>query len=82
MITGEDRLGRYSATGPTHEHWFCATCGVRLFSRGDVEGLGPFMTVMVSTLDDAPELLREVTVTFQDGRNDNWRNPPDDVRGL
>jgi len=87
VTKGEDKLGRYSATGPArqkngHEHCFCSNCGIRVFSRGEIEGLGPFMTVQVATLEGAPEILRDVKVTWQDGRHNNWRNPPADTRGL
>lgn len=83
VLRGEDRLGRYAArAGASHEHCFCATCGIRLFSRGTIEGVGPFVTVQVASLDGAPEMLREVAVIFQDGRHDNWWNPPADTRGL
>ena len=87
VTRGEDKLGRYSATGPArqkdgHEHCFCSICGIRLFSRGEIEGLGPFMTIQVPTLDGAPDLLRDVKITWQDGRHNNWQNPPEDTRGL
>ena len=77
----------YSATGPArqkqgHEHCFCSVCGIRVFSRGEIEGLGPSMTVQVATLEGAPEILRDVKITWQDGRHDNWWNPPADTRGL
>jgi hypothetical protein len=83
VTKGEEALGRYAAReGAGYEHCFCATCGIRVFSRGEIEGMGPFMTVQVATLDEAPEALREVSVAFQDGRHDNWWNPPEDTRGL
>ncbi len=82
VTRGADRLGRYPATGPGKEHCFCATCGIRLFSRGDVEGLGPFLTVQVMSLQDAGEDLFAGPVTFQDGLHDNWWNAPEDTRAL
>jgi hypothetical protein len=82
VIAGEDRLGRYSASGPGHEHCFCQVCGVRLFSRGEIEGMGPFVTVMVTVLEGAHDELVAAPVIFQDGLHDNWWNPPADTRGL
>lgn len=83
VTKGEDDLGRYSATSPKHEHCFCARCGIRLFSRGEIDGLGPFLTVAVASLDDESyDEARGTTVTYQDGLHDSWWNPPQDTRRL
>ncbi len=83
IVAGEDVLGRYSATSPEHEHCFCTRCGIRVFSRGTIEGLGPFLTVQIASLDDASyEEAKTAPVIFQDGLHNNWMNPPQDTRAL
>lgn len=82
IVRGEDRLGRYAPAGAKHEHCFCATCGIRLFSRGTIEGMGPFLTVQVMALKDAGEDVFAGPITFQDGLHDDWSNPPADIRKL
>ncbi|HZY68828.1 MAG TPA: GFA family protein [Devosia sp.] len=83
VTSGDDKLGRYSATSPKHEHCFCTVCGIRVFSRGEIEGMGPFLTVQVASLDDSSfEEAKGMPVTFQDGLHDNWWNTPADIRRL
>jgi hypothetical protein len=83
VTRGEDRLGRYSAeSGATHEHCFCATCGIRLFSRGKIEEMGPFLSVQVTALKDARDDVFAAPVKYLDGLHDNWWNPPAETRHL
>lgn len=76
---GNDGGGEYEAA-----NHFCPDCGVRLFARGNIPELGGrFVTVAVATLDDVPEAeLIAAPVTWCDGLNDNWWNPPEEVRHL
>jgi len=62
----------------------CATCGVLTHSRGDADYMGgPFVTVFVATLDDAsPEELLSGPVRYSNGRDNDGRNPPEDVHHL
>lgn len=64
--------------------YFCPTCGVRVFSRGNIPEMGgEFVTVAVATLDDADEAdLIAAPVTWCDGLHDNWWVPPAEVRHL
>jgi hypothetical protein len=80
---GEDALTDYRF-GEVGHHLFCATCGVRPFSRGHMEALGgDFVSVYLSALDDLdPTEWAEAPVSYADGRNDNWYNPPAETRHL
>jgi hypothetical protein len=67
-----------------NEHCFCMTCGVRVFSRGDIPEIGgPFVSIAIPALDDAtPEELIASPMSWSDGLHDNWWNPPGEVRHL
>jgi hypothetical protein len=85
ITRGADRLGAYDVTGEGYNrHEFCATCGVRLFSRGDIPEIGgAFVSVMLSVLDDASEAeLIAAPITWCDGLHNNWWNPPEEIRHL
>ena len=67
---------------PTKYH--CGHCGIHTHARGDAPYMdGPFVQVFVATLDDASaeELLSGPT-RYSDGRNNNWTNPPAEIRHL
>jgi hypothetical protein len=63
---------------------FCSKCGVRTFSRGNLPELGgAFVTIMVSTLDDASvDELLSGPIQYADGLHDNWWNAPQETRHL
>jgi hypothetical protein len=71
--------------GTNSTHWpFCRTCGVRCYGMGDVPEVGgEFVTIALACLDDAsPQELAEAPVSYADGRNNNWWNPPAETRHL
>ena len=65
-------------------HCFCAKCGVRVFSRGDIPEIGgAFVTVAIAALDDATEEeIIAAPLQWCDGLHDNWWNVPAEVRHL
>ena len=65
-------------------NYFCPTCGVRVYSQGNIPEMGgAFVTIALATLDDATEAeLIAAPVTWCDGLHDNWWNPPGEVRHL
>lgn len=81
---GEDQVSEYSGKNPTTKRYFCKTCGVHVYERGDAEWMGgPYAGVFLSALDDATiDELVSGPVDFADGRNNNWMNPPADTRNL
>jgi hypothetical protein len=78
LIAGEDELGTYTFNTGSARHHFCRTCGVQVFTRGDIPEIGgAFISVRVATLDDmTPEELAAAPVRYADGLHDNWREQP------
>jgi hypothetical protein len=74
LLAGEDRLTRYLFNSLRNEHYFCATCGVRPFGRGNQ---GEVIGVNIGCLEDAtPEELAAAPIVYCDGKHDNWQSPP------
>ena len=86
LTQGADMLSDYQfggATGAGIHHFFCRRCGVKPFGRGHHERLGgTFYAVNVACLDATDRELAESPVVFQDGRHDNWQQPPAETRYL
>jgi hypothetical protein len=87
LTAGADILTDYQfagATGAGIHHYFCSRCGVKAFGSGQLEAIGgKFYAVNLACLDDATEAeLAAAPVVFQDGRRDNWQQPPVETRHL
>jgi hypothetical protein len=85
VISGEETMLAYRAGDQTPaNHAFCGRCGVRTFDRGYLEVIGgDYVSVMVASLDDVSiDDMMSGPVGYSDGRNNNWMNPPADVRNL
>lgn len=69
VTKGEPELATYG--NDWARRYFCKTCHVYLFSRGNLPALGgEFASINVNSLDDVdPHTL---TVQYFDGRHDNW----------
>ena len=65
-------------------HMFCARCGTRLWTEGNIPELGGrFVMVCVNALDDIPEAdLVAAPVSFANGAQDDWWNPAPETRHL
>ncbi|WP_199260466.1 GFA family protein [Paracoccus binzhouensis] len=75
---------RRQQDGVDMHHMFCARCGTRLWTEGDIEEMGGrFVQVCVSALDDVPEAeLIAAPVFHADGAHDAWWNPAPETRHL
>lgn len=78
LLAGEDRLGAYQFGTMSGDHCFCATCGVRVFGRADVEQLGgKVVSIQVATLDDVtPDELAAAPINYGNGRDNLWWEKP------
>jgi len=84
LLEGEAELSDYQFGAQKIHHLFCRNCGVRSFGRGDIPELGgKVYAVNVLCLDDIDigELVA-APISFFDGRNDNWQEPPAEIRHL
>jgi hypothetical protein len=86
-VKGEEEMTAYMAAGRPEEygkHLFCKYCGIATFSRGYLEQVGGnYVSIQLASLDDASiDELMSGLVRYADGRNNNWTNPPADVRTL
>lgn len=84
ITEGEDALTDYQWGAKVGHHPFCRTCGVRAFGFGHVPEIGgDYVSVRPNALDDAGDAeLAEAPVNYCDGRDNNWMNPPAEVRHL
>jgi hypothetical protein len=81
---GAEMLTDYQFGSNTIHHLFCRRCGIKTFGRGHLEVLGgTFYAVNLACLDDAPvEELLQAPVAYEDGRSNNWGEPPAETRHL
>jgi hypothetical protein len=84
LLQGEEALRDYAFGTRQGRYRFCATCGCGPFSEGNIEQLGgAFVSVQLGCLDDAtPEELAAAPVTYSNGRDNTWWEPPAVTRHL
>lgn len=65
-------------------HRFCARCGTRLWTEGNIPELGgAFVMVCISALDGVSEAeLIEAPVFYANGADDAWWDPAPETRHL
>jgi hypothetical protein len=84
LISGVHDVSDYQFATKSAHHLFCKHCGVRSFARGHVPELGgDYVSIQLTTLDDVtPAELIEAPVKYANGRDNNWRNAPEETRHL
>ena len=84
LIPGSQEGVAYHQHSQAPVKYHCGRCGIHTHARGDAEYMGgPFVQVFVATLDDASaEELLSAPVRYSDGRNNDWMNPPAEIRHL
>ena len=88
LLTGGDQLAETPASTPAAagdrmHHYFCRTCGTRLWTEGNIPEMGgAFRAVFVPALDVAESELVNAPVAYLDGAHDNWMNPAPETRHL
>ena len=84
LLAGESSLSDYQYGKKSLHHLFCKQCGISSFEWGIDKNLGgKFYTVKVTCLDNATadELIR-APVTYLNGRDDNYKGAPAEIRHL
>lgn len=83
LLSGESDLIEYQFNTQTIHHLFCKHCGVRSFGWGETPEGSKFYAVYVTCLDDVDvNELVSASITYVDGRNDNFQSSPIETRHL
>jgi hypothetical protein len=84
LLTGKAALSDYQFASKSGHHLFCKTCGVRPFGKGYVEQIGgEFVSINLGALDNVSDTeLANAPVRFNNGRDNDWGNPPSETRYL
>lgn len=84
LLSGSDKARGYRQHPHTSLKYFCEVCGVRTHELGSADFMGgDFVGIFIATLDNAgAEELATAPVSYADGRNNNWQNPPGEARHL
>jgi hypothetical protein len=71
VLTDETKASIYEWGGKTMQRFFCTTCGIHCYGRGNLPELGgDYVSVNFNCLDGVDPA--ELTVTYFDGRHNNW----------
>jgi hypothetical protein len=84
-LAGQEQLSKYKQGQEKGHGGFCKQCGVHVFGWVDVSEWNPteYVSVNVAALDKVdPADLVAAPVTYCDGLNNNWWNPPAETRYL
>lgn len=77
-LSGEDNTFVYSWGGKAIDLYYCKTCGIRLYGRGDIPQIGgKFFALDVACLDDvSDEEFAAIPVRICNGRDNDWMSEP------
>ena len=76
LMQGEDALVNYVFAGERNQHFFCATCGVRVFGVGNDTPIGKMIGVNLGCLEGvSEETLSKIPVVTIDGMHDRMETP-------
>lgn len=77
LLSGRDSLSDYSFGSMQGHNRFCSKCGCAPFSDGDIPEVGgPFVAIAVNTLDLTPEEFGAIPISYANGRENTWWEPP------
>ena len=84
LLSGQDALSDYRFGGGQGAYLFCKHCGVRSFETGHVKEIGgDYVSIKVACLDGVdPAELSSAPVTYANGRDNKWWEPPAETRYL
>ena len=76
LLQGEDALVKYVFAGEKNHHFFCGTCGVRVFGVGNDTPIGKMVGVNLGCLEGvSEETLSKIPVVAIDGMHDRMETP-------
>jgi hypothetical protein len=76
LLQGEDALVKYVFAGEKNHHFFCGTCGVRVFGVGNDTPIGKMYGVNLGCLEGvSEETLSKIPVVAIDGMHDRMETP-------
>ena len=76
LLQGEDALVKYVFAGEKNHHFFCGSCGVRVFGVGNDTPIGKMYGVNLGCLEGvSEETLSKVPVVAIDGLHDRMQPP-------
>jgi hypothetical protein len=83
LIAGEDQLGSYGS-GAMTRHFFCVSCGIHTFGRGNIPEIGgEYCSISLACLDDLdPTELADAPLRYFNGRDNDWFSTPKETRHL
>ncbi len=77
MTAGENQIGQYRFGSETIAHCFCTRCGVKPFGFVEMGEHGSFVAINVACLDQlSPEDFSALPIAYENGRENDWDNPP------
>jgi hypothetical protein len=85
LLSDEAAMTEYQGKNPVAHHPFCKQCGVHVFGRVDTPNATgyPYINVNLMCLEglDVNEALN-APITYVNGLQDDWSNPPSERRHL
>ena len=76
LLQGEDALVKYVFAGEKNHHFFCGTCGVRVFGVGNDTPIGKMVGVNLGCLENvSEETLSNIPIVYIDGMHDRMQAP-------
>jgi hypothetical protein len=76
LLQGEDALTKYVFGSGRNHHFFCNTCGVRVFGVGNDTPVGRMYGVNIGCLEGVSEqALSKIPVVYVDGLHDRMTAP-------
>ena len=76
LLQGDGALVKYVFAGEKNHHFFCGTCGVRVFGVGNDTPVGEMIGVNLGCLEGvSEETLSKVPVVAIDGMHDRMQPP-------
>ena len=70
------RIQEYAFAGGNNQHFFCGTCGVRVFGVGNDTPIGKMVGVNLGCLEGvSEEMLSTIPVVAIDGMHDRMETP-------